>query len=52
MIGGTRLVPLRRLVPRTSARLTLVPIPTGGTVVTVAVDTGMKYLSTALYAGA
>lgn len=34
------------------ARLTLVPSPTGGTVVTVAVDTGMKYLSTALYAGA
>ena len=37
-IGGTRILPLRHLAP-------------GRTVVTLAVDSGMKYLSTELYSG-
>ena len=38
-IGRTRLVPLRRIVPEGSARI----------LVRLAVGSGMKYLSTALY---
>ena len=47
-IGRTRLLPLRRMVREGSARV-LIKLET---VVTLAVDSGMKYLSTALYSEA
>jgi cysteine synthase A len=63
LVGKTRIFPLRRMVSEKSARVLLkleYENPTGSMkdlmalamVVTVAVDSGLKYLSTALYSEA